>query len=61
MEVKDSMVALGVPFGLIAGAGIGVVKPSLGIVMGAGYGMVAGIVLGAIAQILLNKFSDGEG
>ncbi len=61
MEIKDSMVALGVPFGLIAGAGVGVVTPSIGIVMGAGYGMVAGIILGVIAQVLMGKFSGGEG
>ncbi len=58
MSIGENKVALGVPFGLLAGAAFGILKPSLGLVMGAGYGMIVGIIVGAIAQTVGDKSSD---
>ena len=57
MEARESLVAMGVPFGMLIGAGVGLVWPALGLVMGAGYGLVIGLVIGAIAQTVLNKLT----
>ncbi len=60
MSIGENKVALGVPFGLLAGAAFGLSIPSLGLVMGAGYGMIVGIIIGAVAQAVGGESSDEQ-